>query len=556
MKKISISIIIMFLMVLSTMVLGYTEKFTYMLDTMGISQISSNGYQINEEIYNQYNQLVYGDPLSAHEGQRWKDVSDGKWSKNAGEWKGVGIRGEYWILGFDINGELIHNHKFPVDIEPPTSPVEWRYVILPDAESSWYDTKKYLHEEQKKHMQTQNLMRNDVTYEITALDIGLNKTKAENYATWRTAGNIYTRRYDINNKEWAANFIVPPMAANAELVAKLSLPYGNEYIIQKEESKVEIPITFGCEVINLNNYAKESHIREIKSTLKIDEVTKNVIKNEKTKFIEDQCILVIDRNDYENQNEVILKIKNESLLFTEFTVDGALTDVISTEIIIYFDENKIKNDTEIIVKDDNKINNPELLPPQIDGIVLKRLSVNNNLVNLNIAKKTNSQFICAGQILVIKISTSNNVKEITMEIQGNSSINTLDSLTKRFEWDEPRERKERIKYKSIRELENQYIFPKIIIPDTKTENGIATFSNQYLIPYGTKQTLHSWNTLRDISKDTFNIDENRLFERILSPYVIKIKAYSDNGVITKSINLDVFERWDTLYNRDISRYIK
>ena len=37
---------------------------------------------------------------------------------------------------------------------------------------------------------------------------------------------------------------------------------------------------------------------------------------------------------------------------------------------------------------------------------------------------------------------------------------------------------------------------------------------------------------------------------------IVIKAYSKEGVRTKSVSLDVFERWDTLYNRNLTPYIK
>ncbi len=63
-------------------------------------------------------------------GQRWKDVQDGRWIKNSSTNKADGIRGEYWILGENENGSLIHNHKFPVDIEPPTPPTAWRFAII------------------------------------------------------------------------------------------------------------------------------------------------------------------------------------------------------------------------------------------------------------------------------------------------------------------------------------------------------------------------------------------------------------------------------------------
>ena len=43
---------------------------------------------------------------------------------------------------------------------------------------------------------------------------------------------------------------------------------------------------------------------------------------------------------------------------------------------------------------------------------------------------------------------------------------------------------------------------------------------------------------------------------ISNPYVISIYAKNSGGSITRGVNLDVFERWDTIYNRNISEYVK
>lgn len=552
MRKIIILIII--LIVITTSVLAYTDKFIYMIEIMNISLVANNGYYLNEEVFKQYNQLVYGSPLLAKEGQRWKNVENGKWTQNGGAWNGIGIRGEYWILGFDINGDPIHNHQFPVDIEPPTPPTVWRYVPLPNAESSWNDTRKYLYEEQKIYMQTQKLMRNGIVYDITALDIGLDKARAENYATWKTSGNIYTRRYDINNKEWAANFIVPPMAGDAELLAFMNLQYGNEYIIGKDEEEVEIPINFGCEVTKLNEYAKVEHIKEIKSTLIVEETIKDMVSDSKINKTEKKTSIIINKNDFPGVGRLELKLINDSALLTEFTLDGVLTDVAVETIYINIEENK-KEDYEIEVDNKNETKDPEMVAPKINSINLKRVA-GNKLLDLNIAKKTGERFICAGQVLAIKVDTSNFVNKITIEFQGNSSIVTLDDLTRRFEWDEPKIRGESTRYSTLKELQQAYKFPKTVYPSSTTYEGEGLFITQYVIPYKTKQTLHSWASLRELSKDTFSIDESKLFSRINKPYVIKVKAYSSNGVITREVKLDIFERWDTLYNRDISKYIK
>ena len=50
------------------------------------------------------------------------------------------------------------------------------------------------------------------------------------------------------------------------------------------------------------------------------------------------------------------------------------------------------------------------------------------------------------------------------------------------------------------------------------------------------------------------IDISKLFNRITSPYELVIYP---NGNIESAIHLafDVFERWDTVLNRDVSEYV-
>ena len=87
-------------------------------------------------------------------------------------------------------------------------------------------------------------------------------------------------------------------------------------------------------------------------------------------------------------------------------------------------------------------------------------------------------------------------------------------------------------------------------------NGVVYFSTTYVLPYKTKQTLNSWETLREQNRNAFNINENDLFTRITNPYKLVFKARSEVGVVTKKTSLDVFEAWNTIYNRDLSEYIK
>ena len=82
------------------------------------------------------------------------------------------------------------------------------------------------------------------------------------------------------------------------------------------------------------------------------------------------------------------------------------------------------------------------------------------------------------------------------------------------------------------------------------------FSAIYVIPYETMQTLHSWNSLREESKDAFKIDEGKLFSRKERAYQLVVKASNARHTGTEIYYLDVAERWDELYNRDLSKYVK
>ena len=178
----------------------------------------------------------------------------------------------------------------------------------------------------------------------------------------------------------------------------------------------------------------------------------------------------------------------------------------------------------------------------------------NKIVELKKAKKTDSSFICAGQVLAINIETSN-TDYITIEFAGDSSIITLDNLTKKFEWDDPRERSVKTRYASLKSLQDMYGGMKKIMP-YKTREEKSFFKFVYVIPYGTKQTLHSWSSLREISKDAFSIDESKLFSRKESAYKLVIKVKGGLDYRTKQYTLDIAERWDELYNRDLSKYVK
>lgn len=551
MKKIVCVLIIGFVLC-GCSVLAYSDDFKFMIDTMGIEVESRNGYSLNEEIYEMYNQFVYGSPLDIFSDQRWKNVSDGCWTKNGGAWNGKGVRGEYWVLGFDVSGDEVHNHKFPVDVEPPTPPTDWRYVVLKDAEASWNNENKYLHIEQKEYMLSSNLYRNGVEYPLTARDIGLNKARVENYATWMTDGNIYTRRYDMNNKEWAANFIVPPMAGSAKFDSKLNFPNGVNYELIDSDF-LDIPIDFGAHIYNLSDYAKAEHVKLIQADLYVGGLI-DFISAEKCLNISDNGFLHIDKNDYLGLEFVDIEVTVKAKLLTEFMADGVLTDVQSKTIRIVFNEDvdEIEEEIEDVEWEDE---NGKLHKPVISNLKISRVS-NNKFIELPVAKKTNSKFICAGQVMVVEFEVDGlRPDTVFLSFLGDSSIRTFDSLTKKFEWDEPRSRGVKTRYSTIYHFEALYK-DVISLKPFMEDDGSTYYRFIYIIPYGTKQSLHSWSSLRELSRDAFSIDESRLFSRKTTGYTLDIFVATVAGSTNKKVNFDVFERWDTLYNRDLTPYIK
>ena len=168
-------------------------------------------------------------------------------------------------------------------------------------------------------------------------------------------------------------------------------------------------------------------------------------------------------------------------------------------------------------------------------------------------------FILAGHEMGIKVLTKGYADKIQMNFDGpvedytkDNSVKILDQLTQRFEWDDVVNRGRTPEYASLDALKNYYSFPKNFTKAAKAATSLNNiYTIYYLIPYGTKQSLHSWYTLREESGSAFNIDKSKLLERIKEPFVLKLKIYSGSRYIEKNIKFDVFERWDTLFNRDI-----
>ncbi len=519
-----------------------SESFEKMLTLMNIPLTNSMGYEINEEIYNKYNLIVYGKPQDVVKNQRWKDLENGKWINET-----TGKRGEYRILGFSLSGTVVNNEIFPDDYNSGKSPEEWNYIVIDDALSSWNNTEKYQTVEQYEYMLNHKLSRNGITYNLTARDIGLDKARLEAYATWKTSGSIFTLKKDVTGTLWGATFNVPPMAADAKLEAILDFENGTTYKMNEDEQTIEILFTYGAEVFNLTDYAKPEHIKTLSSEIEVEYQLFDKITGEKTTKLMKNNKIIIDRNDYPNVNKINVKVKNTSILETCFFAEAPLVDIKEAILEIVLNE----DEDDFIPVEDVESFDPEAEQPKpvITDIKLYRLS-GNDTVPLLVAKKTGEKFISAGQVLVVEAKILNSPTSVRFYIEGSSSIQKLDDLTKKFIIEEPKERGEKSLF-TLSKLNNLYNLPTSMEKENKN-----TYTLQYVIPYNTKQTINSWGTLRNKTGNGLDINKNELFTRITKPYVIKIKASNSGGTTTESITLDVFERWDTIYNRDISEYVR
>lgn len=554
MKKIIFLLVIISIFGINN-IYAYSDNFEYMLNAMQISRTNANGLNINEEIYEQYNLLVYGEPRKVTENQRWKNKINGKWTKNNGKWKGNGERGEYFILGENYAGKKVHNELFPDDMTSNISPLEWNYIEIADAAESWTDITKYQTETQKEYMLNSKLSRNGVEYDLTPKMIGENKTRVENYATWKTMGSIHTKKKNENGVYWVATFNVPPMAAQAKLVSKLEFKQGTKYRILEDEEGINIKITYGAIVENMSGYAKTEDIKNLQSELVIEGKKVDAVSNSKVKSIEKEYVLHLKKEKYKNQNVIEIVVSCNSMLETCFLTDMPMYAREEEIILVY-----LNNLEESVTIENENRRYASGEKPKIEKIELKRVTSTKNgnekCIDLEIAKKTNEKFICAGQVLYVVVKTKNNVEKVTLEIEGNKSITTLDELTKKFEIDEPNEKGIKKRYKSVAALQKIYKMPLNLKLKKDLGGGEKEYYIEYVIPYKTAQTLNSWATLREKGKNAFEINEKELFSRIEKPYEIVIKAESKNGIITKREKIDIFETWNTIYNRDLRKYVR
>lgn len=231
----------------------------------------------------------------------------------------------------------------------------------------------------------------------------------------------------------------------------------------------------------------------------------------------------------------------EILLIAEDSMGNRQT----TRVILQIEQREYEK--ELIKEDDE---NQDTSVVEGKSPVLGRVFYDKNRRYMEELKKpknnSNSEgFLCAGETLAMNV-TLKNTDFLVVDLIGDESVKTFDSLTERFLCKDGNNEAE--------VLETMYQFPKVLYPIfTDTEESTSTFQFTYVVPYRTKQSLHSWSTLKRSSLEEINT--NRLFERICTPYKIVIYPNGLTGA-EKKWEFDVFERWDTVLNRDVSRYLK
>lgn len=370
-KYIRIIMIILLLVTLKQVCFGISDDFKFVIDTIGVPRYNVLGDEINEEVYYTYNVFSYSNPVSISSRtskQRFKEVHDkGKWTQNGGSYKGYGIRGEYDILGVDYSGNYIYNVYFPVDAIPETTPDNWNYINVNGALNSWNDNTKFKYNEQLEYMKNSNLLfdtinyanntidpYNLVEYNISANRIGLNKVVLNTAATWKTYGIVSVNRINNYGQVRYATLAVKPMAASANISSYIDVV--EKIVLDENSDEINLKIDFGANAINLNNYAKKEHIKEIYSDLYINGKKLSSVIDTKTDNIRKSYIYKISRKDFET-GTYTLNISSNSHLYTEFYVDGLMRDKKEKNITIQISPKKVVPIKEIDVKVLEKQNN-------------------------------------------------------------------------------------------------------------------------------------------------------------------------------------------------------
>lgn len=512
-KNIWLSFIFMILLIitLNSNVYALSDKFSFLIDTIGIPRYNIYGEEINEEIYYTYNIFAYSTPnnlFNITSQQRFKNVNGvGKWIKEGGSYKGSGTRGEYYVLGRSYSGVLIYNVYFPVDSIPEVTPDKWNYISSKEAYDSWFNKDLYKYTEQLEYMKNADLLFDEinyssntinpynlVSYRINANKIGLDKVILSSCATWKTNGVVKVNRRDSKGINKYAIFSVLPMAASADILSGIKVD--DNVVIPKDSDNVKIPIQFSANAINLNAYADQKHIKEICSVIYIDGKEVARVSGSKTVYVDKYIDYTVSRDQYKSPTFYNIDFKVKSYLYTEFSVDGLL-----------------ENTVEKVVK--LKVEPKEIIP--VKKISLNILKKTNNLdwvvsplVHNIYTNNSNSQGIIeAGRYMAIKLKLNVN----------NSDIQNLNC------------------YIDNEKIQNNIIACKerIVAIELPVDTDISN-------------TIKSWNYLRDAKNNYFEIDFGEIGQRIVEPHTLKIEYTLSGSSYQNSIKFDSIDSYDKNIN--------
>lgn len=473
-----VQMIILLFLCINNVCFGISNEFKYVIDTIGIPEVNLVGEHINEQIYNVYKVFAYSDPIQV---MNKTNMQRFKYVENKGKWyeESTGRRGEYYILGTDYSGNLVTNVYFPVDFVPESLPTNWNYIYNESAFNSWNDSSKYKYIEQLEYMKNSNIWfdkidfvnntcdsYNLVEYNISANKIGLDKAFLETCATWTTSGVINIKRLTPNNKVRYATFFVKPMAASADLESFLEV----EDVINVTPDNKKINIKFGASAINLTDYAKEEHIKEINADIYINDIKIDNIKLSKTKNLRKEILYELPEEIFQSADD-ILNIKVKSYLYTEFSVDGLMQDVVEKNVTIQ----KENSNNNIVPADNIKVLEKE----------------DNTFVVSDLIKTKNTEecdsvgIIEKGRKLVVKIDNKkcenkDNIKVYINDIECKAEF--LDS--------------------------NDNI---VVILPIEEQDGAYTLN-----------TIETWKYLKHLNNNYFDIDFRRIGKRIKEANTVKI----------------------------------
>lgn len=508
-KYIRILISILLLATFKEICFGISSDFKFVIDTIGIPRYNVLGDEINEEIYYAYNIFSYSDPVAVSyrtTKQRFKQVMDkGKWTLNAGSYKNFGVRGEYDILGTDYSGNYIYNVYFPVDAIPETLPDKWRYISVQGAISSWIDSSKFKYSEQLEYMKNSNLLFDTIDYSrgtidpynlkeynISANKIGLDKVVLNTAATWKTYGIVSINRINNKGNVRYATLAVKPMAASANISSYIN---SNDKIILDENSdEVIINIEFGASAINLNNYAKKEHIKEIYCDLYINNKKVSSVIDSRIDKVSKKYIYKISRSEFE-VGTYTLNINSNSYLYTEFYVDGLMRDKKSKNITIQIEPKKVVPIENIDVK---------VLEKHSNRYYIK------DMIQTTSTKKENSKGIIEKEKHIAL-----NLKKGNINIEKENIKVIID--------------KEEVEFTVIKEADDNMIL------DVKVPNNIET-------------SILSWSSYREDIQNYLDIDFDNIGNRISNCNKLKVSYIENEKEYTNEILFDTIDSYKSNLN--------